>query len=124
MLTGKRWGVTTALLQTPLIEVHRIEVEPEMRCSWHKHERKWNAFAVISGALTIEAERDGGVTHTVLRAGDMTSVRPGEWHRFVSGLTPTVALELYYPAELGEDIVRRDCGGWIHQENDNGKHEQ
>ena len=85
-LIGKQWVTTEAKVQTLLFEMRRLEVLPEMRCSMHKHERKWNAFAVISGALIIEVEREGcGLTQTVLRAGDVTAVRPGEFHRFVSG---------------------------------------
>ena len=114
MIVGKQWGTTEAKIQTPLFEMHRLEVLPEMRCSMHKHERKWNAFAVISGALIIEVEREGcGLTQTVLRAGDVTAVRPGEFHRFVTGLSPAVALEMYYPDVLSEDIIRRDVGGHL-----------
>jgi hypothetical protein len=47
---------------------------------------------------------------TVLRAGDFTTVRPGEFHKFVC-IQDCVALELYYPEALSEDIVRKDHGG-------------
>jgi hypothetical protein len=47
---------------------------------------------------------------TVLRAGDFTTVRPGEYHWF-SSITDCVALELYYPETLSEDIVRKSVGG-------------
>jgi hypothetical protein len=47
---------------------------------------------------------------TVLRAGDFTTVRPGEFHKFVC-VEDCVALELYYPEALSEDIVRKDHGG-------------
>lgn len=112
-IAGKVWGMTTLLLKTPMVEVHRLDVVPNAYCSMHKHERKWNAFVILSGALTIEVEKpEYGLTDkTVLRAGDLTTVKPGEYHRFVSGLTPTVALEIYYPETLSEDIVRLDCGG-------------
>lgn len=117
MTTSKSWGSTAALLSTPLIEVHRIEVRPEMRCSWHCHERKWNAFAVLSGQLVVETERaDGARILEPLRAGDFTAVRPGDYHRFTTGPAPAVALELYYPDSLSEDIIRRDAGGHISQE--------
>lgn len=114
LLSGKVWGTTTLMLQTPSIEIHRLDILPQAHCSMHKHEHKCNAFVVISGALTIEVEKEYGLTDsTVLRAGDCTTVRAGYWHRFVTGLTPTVALEIYYQEPLAEDIIRRDCGGLL-----------
>src|SRR3990167_4496933 len=112
MIAGKVWGTTEPVLQTPLIEIHRLEVLPEAHCSMHMHRTKWNAFLVLSGALTIEVEKKYGlIDKTILRAGDCTTVRPGEYHRFVSGLVPVVAMEIYYPETLSEDIERRDVGG-------------
>lgn len=112
MTTEKSWGTTAALLRTPMVEMHRIEVLPDMRCSMHKHARKWNAFLVLSGVLTIEIEAEGG-THILepLRAGGFVAVRPGNYHRFLTGPDPAVAIEVYYPDTLSEDIIRRDVGG-------------
>jgi hypothetical protein len=47
---------------------------------------------------------------TVLRAGDFTSVRPGEYHYFVC-TEACSALELYWPELLSEDIKRKNTGG-------------
>jgi hypothetical protein len=47
---------------------------------------------------------------TTLRAGDFTTVRPGEFHWF-NCVEDCVALEVYYPEALSEDIVRRSVGG-------------
>jgi len=47
---------------------------------------------------------------TTLRAGDFTTVRPGEFHWF-NCVEDCSALELYYPEALSEDIVRRSVGG-------------
>lgn len=102
------------MLKTPLIEIHRLEVVPGGYCSWHKHRHKWNAFIVESGALTIEVRKEAYplTDKTVLRAGDdPTTVKPGDEHRFVAGLSPAVALEIYYPEMLTEDIIRADVGG-------------
>jgi mannose-6-phosphate isomerase-like protein (cupin superfamily) len=110
---GKVWGSTSLLWRTPLIEVHKLEIVAGGYCSWHKHQHKHNAFIVHSGALTIEIKKAAYplTDKTVLRAGDFTTVRPGEEHRFVAGLSPTVAFEIYYPEMLSEDIVRTDVGG-------------
>jgi mannose-6-phosphate isomerase-like protein (cupin superfamily) len=105
---GKRWGETCPLIQTPLVEVHRITAKAGMSCSTHKHEFKFNAFYVISGTLRIEVEKnDYPLTDTTtLEAGDLTTVRPNEFHRFVAE-TDVEALEIYYLAPIGDDIVRR-----------------
>ena|SRR3990167_4252225 len=121
MLSGKIWGTTTLLLRTPLIEMHRLDVLGNAHCSMHKHDKKWNAFVVISGTLTIEVEKAAYnlVDKTVLYAGELTTVQPGEFHRFVTGPFSAVALEIYYPESLSDDdIVRRDCGGLIHERID------
>jgi mannose-6-phosphate isomerase-like protein (cupin superfamily) len=111
-ITGKVWGNTSALIQTPLVELHRINIKAGYKCSEHKHEHKWNGFYVISGTLEIHVRKNNYelTDVTVLRAGDFTTVRPGEYHWF-SSITDCVALELYYPETLSEDIVRKSVGG-------------
>ena len=111
-ITGKVWGDTSVLIQTPLVELHRINIKAGYKCSEHKHEHKWNGFYVISGVLEIHvAKNNYDLTDvTTLRAGDFTSVRPGEFHWF-NCVEDCSALELYYPESLSEDIVRRNVGG-------------
>jgi mannose-6-phosphate isomerase-like protein (cupin superfamily) len=113
MKAGKVWGSTTLLLKTPLIEIHRLEIEANRRCSMHKHEFKWNCFIPITGRLTIEVEKnDYALTDkTTIGPGELMTVKPNEFHRFVSGDEAVSALEIYYPEFLSEDIVRKDCGG-------------
>ena len=111
-ITGKVWGDTSAIIQTPLVELHKINIKAGYKCSEHKHEHKWNGFYVISGTLEIHVRKNNYelTDVTVLRAGDFTTVRPGEYHWF-SSITDCVALELYYPETLSEDIVRKSVGG-------------
>lgn len=114
MITGKAWGTTKPLLANPFIAIHWLEILPRKRCSLHGHEFKHNAFMVVSGTLTIEVHKKDYalVDKTVLGPGDMTTVRPGEDHRFVTGDERVLAIEIYYPQWLeGDDIVRRDVGG-------------
>lgn len=115
MKQGKVWGQTEELLRTPLIEVHRIHINPHMQCSMHKHNQKWNMFYVIDGELAIDVEKNDYdlVDTTTLGAGEWTSVRPGEYHRFRSLTVPVVALEIYYLEPLFTDIVRKDVGGGV-----------
>ena len=113
MIAGKVWGTTESLLRTPFVSVDRLKIVPHAQCSLHCHEHKWNAFIVLSGKLSVAVHKRDyelvDVTH--LGPGEMTIVRPGEYHRFQSGAEAVDALELYYPQELGEDIVRKDVGG-------------
>ena len=112
LINGKVWGNTSALIQNSFVELHRINAKSGYRCSEHKHAHKWNAFYVISGELEIHVRKnDYDLTDvTVLRAGDFTTVRPGEYHWF-SCTVDCAALELYYPEGLSEDIQRKSVGG-------------
>jgi hypothetical protein len=111
-ITGKVWGDTSVIIQNPLVELHKINIKADYKCSEHKHEHKWNGFYVVSGTLEIHVRKNNYqlTDVTTLRAGDFTTVRPGEYHWF-SSITDCVALELYYPELLSEDIVRKSVGG-------------
>jgi len=111
-ITGKVWGDTSVLIQNSNVELHKINVKAGFRCSEHKHEHKWNGFYVISGLLEIHVRKNDYdlIDVTTLRAGNFTAVRPGEFHWFQC-IEDCVALELYYPEALSEDIVRRSVGG-------------
>ena len=113
MKTGKVWGQTELLLQTPTIEIHRLTIEPRMACSLHKHEFKWNAFFVSRGMLMIEVQKNNYklTDITTLGPGDLCTVKPNEFHRFVTGDEPCEGIEIYYTEPLSEDIVRQTTGG-------------
>lgn len=111
-VTGKIWGDTSAIIQNALVELHKINVKAGFRCSEHLHEHKWNGFYVESGVLEIHVRKNNYelTDVTILRAGDFTSVRPGEYHFFVC-TEACSALELYWPELLSEDIKRKNTGG-------------
>jgi mannose-6-phosphate isomerase-like protein (cupin superfamily) len=115
MLQGKVWGKTEQLLITPMIEVHRVHIDPHSYCSMHKHEFKWNMFYVISGELEIHVRKnDYKLTDiTTLHAGDWCSVRPNEFHMFKTNDSPVEALEVYYLEPIKDDIVRESVGGHV-----------
>jgi D-lyxose ketol-isomerase len=81
----------------------------------HIHTSKWNAFVVHSGKLYIEIEKsDYKLTDvTELGPGEFATVKPNEYHRFVTKEDAVVAWEIYYPSELSEDIIRKDVGGRV-----------
>lgn len=112
MLKGKVWGTTKTEIATPFCEVHSITVKTGGFCSWHMHERKWNAFSVIAGGLRILTKGPAGEEALDLGPGDVCSIPPGVTHRFVNITAGDCrGLEIYYPEELGEDIVRIEQGG-------------
>lgn len=115
MKTGKVWGVTELMLRTPLIEVHRLTIQPHMQCSMHKHQFKWNAFYVKSGRLMIDVRKNNYdlIDRTELEAGEFMTVQPGEFHRFVTDEIGCDGIEIYYPETLSEDIIRETVGGAV-----------
>jgi mannose-6-phosphate isomerase-like protein (cupin superfamily) len=112
VISGKVWGRTEVLADTPFFALHRLEIKPRSRCSLHMHRNKHNGFHVIAGTLLIEVHKGDYelIDLTRLGPGDTTSVKPGEYHRFISEEAHVTALEWYYPEALSEDIVRKDCG--------------
>ncbi len=102
MIINKEWGTTECILKTPFVEAHKIIVNPNMKCSLHKHERKNNSFIVISGSLYIYIGQDC----FQIDQGAFFNIPYGMQHQFQAGKDGAAAVELYYPAELSEDIVR------------------
>lgn len=113
MILGKVWGSTECLLDTPLLSVHRLVILPNMTCSMHAHEFKWNGFFVTKGKLVIEVKKKAYplTDRTVVLPNQLTSVRPGEFHRFVTESEGCEGIEFYYLEPLSDDIVRESCGG-------------
>lgn len=110
---GKLWGSTIELEANPFMSFHRAEVRAGFRCSRHLHENKWNGFFVESGELRVRVYQPTGTEDvTVLQAGTYMSVPPGVEHRFECDCD-AVLFEIYWPATLGDDIVRRDEGGHL-----------
>lgn len=106
-VTEKVWGTTEALIVTPMFEMHRLVIKPNMRCSLHVHQFKWNAFYVLEGVVCIDF--DDGTRR--LESNKYATVSPGVYHQFRTGLEPCTALEMYYTEPLSEDIIRRTVGG-------------
>jgi mannose-6-phosphate isomerase-like protein (cupin superfamily) len=111
-MQGKVWGKTECLIARPGFEMHRIEVKANGYCSKHRHRHKHNMFFVERGALDVVVFRESGLTDTTrCRAGMKTSIEPGLLHLF-EAVEPTVAYEIYWPAEIdANDIMRETTGG-------------
>lgn len=113
IVTGKVWGTTRPLLQTPFIEAHWIEVEPFSKCSLHQHVHKFNAFILLSGSLFVHVEQTAyplvDITELSM-PGEVTIVAPGLYHQFETKHHPATVIELYSLLPLSEDIVRKTVG--------------
>ena len=109
---GKVWGMTQCLFNTNNVEIHRIETKPNSYCSKHKHEAKYNAFYVESGKIVVKVWKNDYnlIDKTILKAGEMTTVKPGEFHMFYSE-EDSVVYEIYWAESSPNDIVREGCGG-------------
>ncbi len=111
MKAGKAWGETRMLFSNHAMEMHRIDARAGGFSSVHLHQHKHNGFYVERGELLVKVwQPSGTLDETRLAPGDTMSVPPGVKHQFVA-LTDAVAFEAYWPAALGEDIVRSSVGG-------------
>tara|TARA_B100000683_G_C12263220_1_gene462519 strand:- start:32 stop:382 length:351 start_codon:yes stop_codon:yes gene_type:complete len=109
---GKVWGKTQDIFKNANFELHRIEVAKGGYCSTHKHVYKFNAFFVEQGKLKItifETDYDL-VDETIITAGDLTIVKPGNFHKF-EALEDTIAYEIYWAELSHDDIERKNVGG-------------
>ena len=112
-IQGKVWGKTQELFKNSNFEIHRIEAKKGGYCSTHCHHHKFNAFYVESGKLKItifETDYDL-VDETIISTGEMTIVKPGNYHKF-EALEDTVCFEVYWVELNYKDIKRKNVGGF------------
>ena len=65
---------------------------------------KTSAFPDVLGRIRYPAYDRSHV----IGPGECTTVKPNEYHRFLTQEFQAEAIELYYLQQLGEDIVRKD----------------
>lgn len=105
MMFDKRpWGSFTVLDEAPNYKVKRIEVLPEKRLSYQRHEQRSEHWMVVSGTAKVTLEgRDiivetGGTIDIPLRAA----------HRIENpGSEKLVFIEIQRGTYLGEDDIER-----------------
>lgn len=111
-IQGKVWGSTSLLFCKNNVEVHRIEGNKNCYCSKHEHKHKYNMFFVEKGCLLIEIWKDYDlVDETIVKAGDICTVAPGQHHKFTVLEEDTVAFEIYWVELSQSDISREIVGG-------------
>lgn len=128
--TGKIWGLTSQVINTPFVEMHHIKIKPSSYCSQHEHKFKSNHFYCLKGMVVVKVWKSGGlIDETTLTPGTSTVVNPGEVHMFE---TPKISviqeslpdfkegdfvevIETYYPSPISSlDINRRTQGGSLY----------
>ena len=83
-----------------------LELEVGTRCSWHRHQAKYNLFIVLDGLVGIKTQY--GETH--LSRGETFMVAPGEWHEF-RVYEPSKMIEEMFVCYAEDDIEREKIGG-------------
>lgn len=105
--TRKSWGEKWNIFQNDLCEVSVLYLKKNQRCSWHKHQAKFNLFFVVEGELYIKLE-DG---ESLLKKGQIFTTNPGEYHEFQTHLLNAQIIEIMYVWYDPEDIIRENIGG-------------
>ena len=96
--------------------VSLLTVVHGFRCSWHSHDKRVNAFHVVTGCIVIEEYLDSGkIRKTKLTSGRSHIVASKIVHRF-RVLESGNVVEVYYPQSADDvvcldDIHRVDVGG-------------
>jgi len=105
--THKSWGEKWNLFQNDLCEVSILYLQPNERCSWHKHMAKYNQFFVIEGEIFIKTETG------IARVGknQIFTTKPGEYHEFQTHELPATIQEIMFVRYDSEDIQRVTTGG-------------
>lgn len=85
-----------------------LSLEPNQRCSWHKHVTAYNQFYVISGVLGVKTDK--GYT-TKLNPGQSFTVEPGVYHEFQTYEEHAVIEEIAFVTYDVNDIQRESLGG-------------
>jgi mannose-6-phosphate isomerase-like protein (cupin superfamily) len=109
---GKCWGTSSPIFKNEFVELHKLFVAAEARCSKHRHDHRHNGFYLISGRVAIYVWNDDHPepNETILEPGQFTTAAPGRYHQFIA-LADSEMLELYWPSSLEEnDIVREFVG--------------
>ncbi len=105
--TYKTWGEKWNFFQNDLCEVSYLDLRSNQRCSWHRHQEKYNLFFVLTGILYLKTE--WGVAE--VQQGEIFTTRPGEWHEFQTHEKGCTLIEVMYVVYNSEDIERKTLGG-------------
>ena len=105
MLFDQRpWGSFTVLDESESYKVKRIEVLPEKRLSYQRHERRSEHWMVVAG--TAKVTLDG--REILVETGGTVDIPAGSAHRIENvGAEKMVFIEIQRGAYFGEDDIQR-----------------
>lgn len=102
----KVWGERWIVRRDSTHETALLDLKANTRCSWHRHQTKWNRFVVLSGKVEI-ATPEG---LTILTRGHSCTVGPGIWHEFRVHENSLMIEEMFVEYDPA-DIERQNVGG-------------
>jgi len=103
--TAKIWGERWLIRQDSTHATSYLKLKAKTRCSWHKHQAKWNKFVVIRGKVGIKTE----FGETILGTGNEFTVGPGVYHEFKVYEDSEMIEEMFVLYDEG-DIERQNLG--------------
>ena len=116
--TQNVWGERWLIRSDSTHAVSYLELLPWMRCSWHKHQQKWNKFVVIKGVVSVRTH-EGEI---VMKRGECCTVPPGVPHEFRTFDAHSSMIEEMFVLYDEADIYRENEGGAIGPKtNGNGR---
>jgi mannose-6-phosphate isomerase len=98
------WGNFTVLDESDSYKVKRIEVLPQKRLSYQKHERRSEHWIIVAGEAKVTL--DG--TEIAVLTGGAVDIPAGMAHRVENtGSTKLVFIEIQQGTYFGEDDIQR-----------------
>lgn len=98
------WGSYEVLEDAPSHKVKRIEVRPQQRLSYQRHQHRAEHWFVVSGAARVTID---GTDHSI-GAGSAIDIPRGAAHRIANtGQAPLVFIEVQHGDYFGEDDIER-----------------
>lgn len=105
----KIWGETCKIFTRNNVSIHRIKIDNGGSCSKHYHEYKHNIFYIECGKIKIQNWKNSSdiIDEVVLSSGEMFSVPPKVYHKFIA-MEDSIVYEIYYIELIDNDIVREN----------------
>src|SRR5258705_8776471 len=98
------WGSYTVLDEAAVYKVKRLEVRPDSRLSYQRHQRRAEHWFVVSGHAEVTLD---DVAH-LLGPGQAIDIPVGAAHRVANvGADALVFIEVQQGDYLGEDDIER-----------------
>lgn len=114
----KIWGERWLIRQDSTHAISFLKLWENYRCSWHKHDTKYNLFMILEGQVGIRVQELGHIREVILTEGDTFTVKPGQWHEFRIYQNAS-AIEEMYVEYCEQDIQRTVLGSSLYKDQTN-----